>query len=75
MNQRRELTLAIRVELRGDEPVEKALRRLKRLCNREGVVLGRGAQRFYEKPSERRRRLKKERMKTIRRAEKMRSMM
>ncbi len=66
--------MAIRVELRENDSVEYALRKLKRICSREGRPRGRKAMRFYEKPSERRRRKMKERMKVIKRAERMREM-
>lgn len=45
-----------RVEVRGDEPLEKALRRFKRLIEREGILKALKARKHYEKPSERRRR-------------------
>jgi small subunit ribosomal protein S21 len=58
--------LGIRVQVRDNEPIEKALRRLKRLCNSEGLDRGMKAKAYYEKPSDRRRRKEKERIKTIR---------
>ncbi len=67
--------LAIRIQLRENEPIDKALRKLKRLCANEGVYSGFKARRFYEKPSERRRRKAKERMKVIRIAQRLRSQM
>ena len=66
--------LAIRVQVKDNEPVEKAMRRLKRLCNNEGVDRRFKSRKFYEKPSERRRRKAKERMKTIRLANRARGM-
>lgn len=45
-----------RVEVRGDEPLEKALRRFKRLIEREGILKALKARKHYEKPSERKRR-------------------
>ena len=45
-----------RVEVRGDEPLEKALRRFKRLIEREGILKTLKARKHYEKPSERKRR-------------------
>lgn len=50
------------------------MRRLKRLCNNEGVDRRFKSRKFYEKPSERRRRKAKERMKTIRLANRARGM-
>ncbi len=66
--------MAIRVQVKDNEPVEKAMRRLKRLCNNEGVDRKFKSRKFYEKPSERRRRKAKERMKTIRLANRARGM-
>ena len=45
-----------RVEVRDDESLEKALRRFKRMLEREGVLKALKAKKHYEKPSERRRR-------------------
>ncbi len=45
-----------RVEVRGDETLEKALRRFKRLLEREGILKALKARKHYEKPSERKRR-------------------
>ncbi|MBI3320087.1 MAG: 30S ribosomal protein S21 [Candidatus Omnitrophica bacterium] len=45
-----------RVEVRDDEPLEKALRRFKRLIEREGILKALKAKKHYEKPSERKRR-------------------
>ena len=67
--------MSIRVQLRDHEPIDKALRRLKRLCSKEGIQTGFRGRKFYEKPSERRRRKQKERLKTIRLANRMRDMM
>ena len=67
--------MAIRIQLRENEPVDKALRKLKRLCANEGIYSGFKARKFYEKPSERRRRKEKERMKVIRIANRMREQM
>jgi small subunit ribosomal protein S21 len=67
--------VGIRVQVRDNEPIEKALRRLKRLCNAEGVDRAVKAKAYYEKPSERRRRKAKERMKVIRLAHRLRQSM
>lgn len=58
--------MAIRIQTRDNEPVEKALRRLRKLCNNEGVTRTSKAKKYFEKPSERRRREKRERKKAIR---------
>ncbi len=64
--------MAIRIQLREYEPIDKALRRLKRMCANEGIYSGYRARKYYEKPSERRRRKAKERLKTIRLANRLR---
>ncbi len=44
------------IKLKKGEPVDKALRRLKKRLDREGTLKEVRAKRTYEKPSERRRR-------------------
>lgn len=51
--------MAIEVNIRKGEPVERALRRLKKRLDREGVIRDVRAKRYFEKPSEVRRRKKK----------------
>lgn len=58
--------MVIRIQTRDNEPVEKALRRLRKLCNNEGVTRTAKAKSYFEKPSERRRRDARERRKAIR---------
>ena len=48
------------VELRKGEPVERALRKLKRKLDREGTLKQLKKHRYYEKPSERRRHKRQE---------------
>ncbi|MEZ5277365.1 MAG: 30S ribosomal protein S21 [Opitutaceae bacterium] len=48
--------MAIEIRIRKSEPVERALRRLKKKLDREGVIRDVRAKRYYEKPSEVRRR-------------------
>ena len=47
------------VTVKRGEPVDKALRRLKKKMSNEGVIKSVKRHRHYEKPSDRRRRLKK----------------
>jgi small subunit ribosomal protein S21 len=47
------------IKLKKGEPVDKALRRLKKRLDREGTLKEVRAHRHYEKPSERRRRKEK----------------
>ncbi|MGH7145337.1 MAG: 30S ribosomal protein S21 [Planctomycetota bacterium] len=46
----------IRVEVRPGEPIDKAIRRLKRICQKENLMGEMRRLQSYEKPSERRRR-------------------
>ena len=61
--------MAIRVLVKNNEPLEKTLRRLRKICNNEGVTRDLKRSSFYEKPSERRRRKERERIKNLRKAE------
>ena len=54
------MTLMPRVEVRDDENLEKALRRFKRLLEREGTLKVLKQRKHYEKPSERKRREKRQ---------------
>jgi small subunit ribosomal protein S21 len=56
----------IRIQIRENEPLEKTLRRLRKLCNNEGITKGIKRSAYYEKPSEKRRRRERERQKAIR---------
>jgi small subunit ribosomal protein S21 len=62
--------MAVRVQSKAGEPLEKTLRRLRKLCNNEGITRELKRHAYYEKPSERRRRQRRERLKTIRLAQK-----
>lgn len=46
----------VRVEVRKDESIEKVIRKFKKLCEKEGIKKEVKARRFYEKPSDARRR-------------------
>ncbi len=63
--------LSIRVLVKNNEPLEKTLRRLRKICNNEGVTRDLKRSSFYEKPSERRRRKERERIKNLRKAERV----
>jgi small subunit ribosomal protein S21 len=58
----------IRIQIKENEPLEKTLRRLRKLCNNEGVTKGIKRSSYYEKPSEKKRRRQRERLKSIRMA-------
>ncbi len=49
------------VRTRKGEPIEKALRRLKKKLDKEGTLKELRSRRHYEKPSERRRRQRRRR--------------
>ena len=61
--------MAVRVQVKNNEPLEKTLRRLRKICNNEGITRELKRHAYYEKPSERRRRKERERIKTIRLAQ------
>ena len=48
--------MAIEVKIRKNEPVERALRRLKKKLDREGVIKDVRGNRYFEKPSDTKRR-------------------
>lgn len=52
-------TMSIEVKVRKGEPMERALRRLKKRLDREGVIRDVRAKRYFEKPCEEKRRKKK----------------
>ena len=56
----------VKVQVKPSEPLEKALRRLRKICNNEGITRELKRASVYEKPSESRRRKERERLKTIR---------
>ena len=60
--------MAVRVVIKNGEPLEKSLRRLRKLCNNEGLTRDIKRSSVYEKPSERRRRKERERQKAMRQA-------
>ncbi|HCJ11496.1 MAG: 30S ribosomal protein S21 [Verrucomicrobia bacterium GWF2_51_19] len=51
--------MSVEVKMRKGEALEKALRRLKKKLDREGVIRDVRAKRYFEKPCERRRRKEK----------------
>ena len=57
----------IKVQVRSNEPLEAALRRFKRQCNYAGIFRLAKKSSVYEKPSEKRRREKRERVRNIQR--------
>ncbi len=51
--------MSIEIKIRKNEPVDRALRRLKKKLERENIIKDVRAKRYYEKPTERRRRKEK----------------
>lgn len=51
--------MPVDVKVRKGEPMEKALRRLKKKLDREGIIRDVRAKRYFEKPCEVRRRKRK----------------
>lgn len=58
-----------KVLITGDETVREALRRFKKMCDKEGIINQSKRAAYYEKPSERRRREESRRLKNIMRAQ------
>ena len=61
--------MPIKVHVRSNESLEAALRRFKRQCNSSGVFRLAKANTWHEKRSDERRRERRERMRTILRAQ------
>ena len=61
--------MPIKVQVRSNESLEAALRRFKRSCNSSGVFRLAKANTWHEKRSDERRRERRERMRTILRAQ------
>ena len=51
--------MSIEIKIRKNEPIDRAIRRLKKKLDRENIIKGVRAKRYYEKPCERRRRKEK----------------
>ena len=60
--------MSIKVEVRSNESLEAALRRFKRQCNYGGVFRMAKANSWHEKRSDKRRRERRERLRTIQKA-------
>jgi small subunit ribosomal protein S21 len=56
-----ELATVSEIRVKKGEPIDKALRRLKKKMDKEGTLKSIRNRRFYEKPSEEKRRLAKRR--------------
>lgn len=58
----------LKMRLRAGESVDQALRRFKKLIERSGIRTEMKKAAYYEKPSERRRRTERKRLKKIKQA-------
>lgn len=58
-----------KVVVSENETVRDALRRFKKICDKEGIINQSKRNAYYEKPSERRRREESRRVKNIKRAQ------
>jgi small subunit ribosomal protein S21 len=52
----RHFPMSIEIKMRKNEPIDRALRRMKKKLDRENIIKDVRAKRYYEKPCERRRR-------------------
>ena len=59
----------IRVEVKPGEPIDKAIRRLKKICQKENLLGDIRRNSYYEKPSDRNRREDAKRQRNRRRME------
>jgi len=60
--------MAIEIKIRKNEPIDRALRRMKKKLDRENIIKGVRAKRYYEKPCEARRRAELRKQSAIRKA-------
>ena len=44
--------MSIEIKIRKNEPIDRALRRMKKKLDRENIIKGTRAKRYYEKPCE-----------------------
>ena len=51
--------MSIEIKLRKGEPMDRAIRRLKKSLDREGVIRDVRAKRYFEKPSDKKRKARK----------------
>ena len=51
--------MSIEIKIRKNEPIDRAIRRMKKKLERENIIKGTRAKRYFEKPCEKRRRREK----------------
>ncbi|MGR3309529.1 MAG: 30S ribosomal protein S21 [Candidatus Brocadiales bacterium] len=59
-----------KIQITGEETLKEALRRFKKICDKEGIIIQSKRDAYYEKPSDRRRREENRRVKNIKKAQK-----
>ena len=64
--------MSIKITLRDEESLEAVLKKFKRICDKEGIKKALKQYSYYEKPSDKRRRKQKERLRNIRKQLKQR---
>jgi small subunit ribosomal protein S21 len=52
-------SMSIEIKIRKNEPIDRAIRRMKKKLERENIIKGTRAKRYFEKPCEKRRRREK----------------
>ena len=60
-----------KIQITQDENLREALRRFKKMCDKEGIINQSKRIAYFEKPSERKRREESRRIKNIKRAQKL----
>ncbi len=60
-----------KIQITHDENLRDALRRFKKMCDKEGIINQSKRIAYFEKPSEKRRREESRRIKNIKRAQKL----
>jgi small subunit ribosomal protein S21 len=55
----RQVNMSIEIKIRKNEPIDRAIRRMKKKLERENIIKGVRAKRYFEKPCEVRRRKEK----------------
>ncbi len=60
-----------KIQITSDENIKEALRRFKKMCDKEGIINQSKRIAYFEKPSEKRRREESRRIKNIKRAQKL----
>ncbi|MDR4507258.1 MAG: 30S ribosomal protein S21 [Candidatus Brocadiaceae bacterium] len=60
-----------KIQITSDENIREALRRFKKMCDKEGIINQSKRIAYFEKPSEKKRREESRRIKNIKRSQKL----